>query len=62
MKQIFFDQLDCGWGELIIPDNVTSIGSYAFRDCKGLSRIYICEDTELGEGCNDNITAEIIYY
>ena len=44
-------------GELIIPDSVTSIGDYAFRDCTGLTSITIPDSvTSIGisavEGCS----------
>ena len=49
-------------GELKLPLSITSIGEYAFNGCTGFSKIYVCEDTELGNNWNTNTTAEVIKY
>ncbi len=49
-------------GEITIPDDVTSIGSYAFEDCTGLTSIIIPNSvTSIGgsafQGCTEKVLA-----
>ena len=45
-----------------IPDSVTIIGSYAFRDCSGLSEVtFLGDKPSFGQGVFDGVSAVVLY-
>lgn len=62
-KKLYIDNVEIT-GDLVIPDNVTSIGNNAFSGCTGLTTIY-CEADSQPSGWksswNNNCSAEVVW-